>query len=81
MDRDDTCTQDPDAALGCALSLAVVLPGAALAQEGFAGEGSGSATIAFDGDGGMADIQVDWQGLGAESPDLSGRNLEYSMSR
>jgi hypothetical protein len=63
-------------ALGGALSLAIVLPGAAFAQEGFAGEGSGTATITFAGDGGEADIQVDWQGLAAEIPDLSGTEYE-----
>lgn len=63
-------------ALGGAVSLAVMLPGAALAQEGFDGEGSGSATITCDGDGDMADVQVDWEGLAAEIPDLSGTDYE-----
>lgn len=63
-------------AFGGALGLAMMLPGAAFAQDGFDGGGSGSATVTFDGDSGEADIQVDWQGLAAEIPDLSGTEYE-----
>jgi hypothetical protein len=58
-----------------ALASSVLFLGTAEAQEGFAGEGSGTATVTFH-DGGHAEISVDWQGLAPEIPDLSGTPYE-----
>lgn len=69
-------TMRPLAVAG-ALSLAFFLPGTAFGQDGgFAGEGSGSATVEIDEDSNEADVSIDWQGLAAEIPDLSGTEYE-----
>lgn len=63
-------------AVAGAFSLVLLTPGQVAAQEGFSGQGSGSATVTFEGEGGEALIEVDWQGLAAEIPDLTGTPYE-----
>jgi hypothetical protein len=63
-------------AVAGASSLSLLLAGPASAQEGFGGQGSGSATLTFQEDGDQAEINLDWEGLAAEIPDLSGTPYE-----
>lgn len=65
------------------LSMGLLFAGGASAQEGqegFDGEGSGTATVAFPGEGGEAQITIDWEGLAPEIPDLSGTPYEALSS-
>ncbi len=57
-------------------SLGLMMAGPASAQEGFSGVGSGSATVTFEEGSDSADLSIDWEGLAATVPDLSGTPYE-----
>lgn len=64
-------------AVAGALSTALFVAGSAVAQsDGFVGEGSGTATVAFIGDGNEVEVSIEWEGLAEEIPDLSGTDFE-----
>lgn len=60
------------------LSMIFFVAGTAVAQsDGFAGEGSGTATVEFTGqDGNEVEVNIEWEGLAEEIPDLSGTDYE-----